>query len=196
MNFKTCFIAVFLVITIFANYTLAEDTVPLDIQAELLLNALSYDKNLEKGDGSQFDIAIVYFSWFNASKAEGATFSQILRGFKDRKISGRSFNVIRLSYNGDYGLKEKIAGKNVKVLLICGEEESMIRDITQLTQSMKILSFISNAKLLNSGNVTMAVGLKENKPKIFLNLSSAKAEGADFSAKFLRVANIVDENGE
>jgi len=40
--------------------------------------------------------------------------------------------------------------------------------------------------------VTMAVGLKDNKPKIYLNLSSAKSEGADFSAKFLRVAEIVD----
>ena len=42
----------------------------------------------------------------------------------------------------------------------------------------------------------MAVGYKDHNPKIYLNLASAKAEGADFNAKFLRVANIVGENGE
>jgi hypothetical protein len=167
--------------------------VSLDLQAKLFLNALSYYKNLETGSGSQFDAAIVYFPWSKESKEEGVTFSQILKGFKDKKINDRSFNVLLLTYNGGGGLREKITGRNVKVLFIFGEEESMIRDITRLTRSEKILSCISNAKFLTSGNVTMAVGLKENKPKIYFNLSSAQGEGADFGAKFLRIAEIVDE---
>ena len=112
------------------NISAENGKVPLDLQAKLLLNALSYYKNLERGDGSKFDIAIIYFPWSKQSKEEGTTFSQILKKLKDKKISGRSFNVLLLAYNGDYGLKEKIAGKNVEVLLISGEEESMIRDIT------------------------------------------------------------------
>ena len=68
----------------------------------------------------------------------------------------------------------------------------MVQEITKLTQSAKILSCSSRAKYVTTCGVTMAVGLKDNKPKIYLNLSSAKREGADFSAKFLRVAEIVD----
>jgi hypothetical protein len=166
---------------------------PLDLQAKLLLNALSYYKNLEKGDGSGFDIAIVYFPWSKESKEEAMTFLQILKNCKDKKLSGRNFNVLPFTYNGDYGLKEKLAGKNVEVLFIGGEEEQMIREITQLTRTDKILSCTSNAKFVTSGSVTMAVGLKENKPKIYLNLSSAKNEEANFSARFLRVVEIVDE---
>ena len=176
------------------NISADDGKVPLDLQAKLFLNALSYNKNLETGDGSQFDIGIVYFPWSKQSKEEAMTFSQILKGFKDKKINGRSFNVLLLTYNGSGGLREKILGRNVKVLFICGEEESMIRDITQLTRSENILSCISDAKFLHSGNVTMAVGLKENKPKIYFNLSSAKDEETDFSAKFLRIAEIVDED--
>ena len=175
------------------NISAENGKVPLDVQTKLLLNALSYYKNLEGRDGPQFDIGIVYFPWSKESKEEGATFSQILKKLKDKKISGRSFNVLLLAYNGDYGLKEKIAGKNIEVLIISGEEETMIREITQLTRSEKMLSFTSKAEFVTSCGVTMAVGLKENKPKIFLNLSSAKDEGADFSAKFLRIAEIVDE---
>lgn len=187
------FSLVIMVLAFIPTYIFADNgKVPLDLQAKLFLNALSYYKNLEKGDGSQFGIAIVYFPWSKESKEEGATFSQILKKLKDKKISGRNFNVLPLAYNGDYGLKEKIAGKNIEVLFISGGEEPMVREITQLTRSEKMLSFTSKAKFVTSCGVTMAVGLKENKPKIFLNLSAAKDEGADFSAKFLRVAKIVD----
>ena len=166
---------------------------PFDLQAKLLLNALTYYKNLESGTTSQFDIAIVYFPWSKQSKEEAVTFSQILKSFEDKKFSGRNFNVLLFTYNGDYGLKEKLAGKNVEVLFISGEEEQMIREITQLTRTDKILSCTSNAKFVTSGSVTMAVGLKENRSKIYFNLSSANDEGADFSAKFLRIVEIVDE---
>ena len=63
----------------------------------------------------------------------------------------------------------------------------------KVTQSEKILSCTCKAEYVTSCGVTMAVGLKDNKPKIYLNLSSAKREGADFSAKFLRVAEIVEK---
>ena len=72
----------------------------------------------------------------------------------------------------------------------------MVRDSIKVTQSEKILSCTSKAEYVTTCGVTMAVGLKDNKPKIYLNLTSAKLEGADFSAKFLRVAEIVGEKRE
>jgi hypothetical protein len=166
--------------------------IPVDLQAKLFLTALTYDKNLEKRASSQLDIALLYFPWSAPSKEAALSFSKTLEMFKDKKISGRSFNVSLLTYNGDFGLKEKLADKHVDVLFIAGGEEPMVREITKITQSEKILSCSNRAEYVTTCGVTMAVGLKDNKPKIYLNLTSAKREGADFSAKFLRVAEIVD----
>lgn len=166
--------------------------IPVDLQAKLFLTALTYDKNLEKRPSTQLDIAILYFPWSAPSKEAALSFSKTLEMFKDKKISGRSFNVSLLTYNGDFGLKEKLADKHVDVLFIVGGEESMVRDIIKITQAEKILSCSNKAAYVTTCGVTMAVGLKDNKPKIYLNLTSAKREGADFSAKFLRVAEIVD----
>ena len=166
--------------------------IPVDLQVKLFLTALTYDKNLEKRANTQIDITILYFPWSAPSKEAALSFSKTLEMFKDKKISGRSFNVSLLTYNGDFGLKEKLADKHVDVLFIVGGEESMVRDIIKITQAEKILSCSNKAAYVTTCGVTMAVGPKDNKPKIYLNLTSAKREGADFSAKFLRVAEIVD----
>jgi len=167
--------------------------VPLGLQAKLLLTALTYDKNLEKKAGEQLDIAILYFPWIERSQEEAESFSKTLEQFKDKKIAGRSFNTSLISYDGDASLKEKISGQHVEVLFIAGGTKRMLKEITQLTRKKQILSCTSKAEYVSSYGVSIGVGLKENKPKIYLNLSSAKEEGADFSAKFLRVAEIVDK---
>ena len=166
--------------------------VPLELQAKLLLTALTYDKNLEKRAGEQLDIAILYFPWIEHSQEEAESFSKTLEQFKDKKIAGRNFNAFLVPYDGDSGLQEKIAGKHVEVMFIAGGTERMLKEITQLTREGKILSCTSKADYVSSYGVSIGVGLKNNKPKIYLNLSSAKEEGADFSAKFLRVAEIVE----
>jgi hypothetical protein len=166
--------------------------IPVALQAKLFLTALTYDKNLEKRASTQLDIALLYFPWSGESKEAALDLSKTLETFKDKKISGRSFNAFLHTYNGDFGLKEKLAEKNIDVLFIVGGEESMVRDIIKVTQAEKILSCSNRAAYVTTCGVTMAVGLKDNKPKIYLNLTSAKLEGADFSAKFLRVAEIVD----
>ena len=166
--------------------------IPLELQAKLFLTALTYDKNLEKRAEGSLDIGIVYFTDAPQSKKEAENFSNTLKAFKDKKISGRSFKTVLLAYNGNGALQKKMVDEHIDVLFITMGDEALVRKVLKLTQSEKILSCTSNADYVNTCGVTMAVGLKDNKPKIYLNLSSAKREGADFSAKFLRVAEIVD----
>ena len=166
--------------------------IPVELQAKLFLTVLAYDKNLEKEAEKQLDIGIVYFPEFSQSKEEALNLSKTLEGFKDKKISGRSFHTVILSYTGNGGLKKKIVDEHIDVLFIAQGEKKFIEAVLKVTQSKKILSCTSKAEYVTTSGVTMAVGLKDNKPKIYLNLTSAIREGADFRAKFLRVAEIVD----
>jgi len=168
--------------------------VPPELQAKLFLTALTYDKNLEKRADSLVNIGIVYFTDALQSKKEAEAFSKTLEKFKDKKISGRNFTTVVLAYNGNGDLKKKIVDKQIDVVFISRGEKQQVEKLLKLTQAEKILSCTSKAEYVTTCGVTMAVGLKDNKPKIYLNLSSAKREGADFSAKFLRVAEIVDED--
>jgi len=166
--------------------------VPPELQAKLFLTALTYDKHLEKRAHAQVDIGILYFPESLQSKEEALNLSKTLEGFKDKKIRGRSFQTVILTYEGNGGLKKKIVDEHIDVLFIARGEKQLVEEVLKVTQAEKILSCTSKAEYVTTCGVTMAVGLKDNKPKIYLNLSSAKREGADFSAKFLRVAEIVD----
>ena len=115
-----------------------------------------------------------------------------MQDFKDKKISGRSFKTVLLTYSGNDALKKKMVDEHIDVLFITRGDEALVRKVLKLTQSEKILSCTSKAEYVTTCGVTMAVGLKDNKPKIYLNLNAVKLEGADFSAKFLRVVEIVD----
>jgi hypothetical protein len=167
--------------------------VPLNLQAKLLLTALTYDKNMEKRANGKLDIGILYFPWIEQSKEEALKFSKTLKTFQDKKIGGRTFHVFLFTYEGDAGLKEKIDENHIDVLFITGGKKDMVKEIVRVTQSKQVLSATSKADHVNSCGVSLAVGLKENKPKIYLNLSSAKTEGSDFGAKFLRIAEIVNK---
>ena len=170
--------------------------VPPELQAKLFLTALTYDKNLEKTDTAELNIGLLYFPGSPQSREEVLTFSKTLEGFKDKKISGRSFHTVILTYEDNGGLKKKIVDEHIDVLFIARGEKQLVHEVLKVTQSEKILSCTSKAEYVTTCGVTMAVGLKDNKPKIYLNLSSAKREGADFSAKFLRVAEIVNKENK
>lgn len=170
--------------------------VPVDLQVKLILTALTYDKNLEKKADAQLNIGILYFPESSQSKQEAHLFANTLEGFKDKKISGRSFVGTLLTYSDNGGLSKKIIDKNIDVIYIAQGEKELIGNVLKVTQSEKILSCTGKAEYVKACGVTMAVGLKDSKPKIYINLSSAKSEGADFSAKFLRVAEIVDEKSK
>ena len=166
--------------------------ISVELQAKLFLTALTYEKNMKEKAIRQFDIGILYFPWLPESKKEALLFSKALNSFKNKKISGRNFNVFLFTYNGDTGIKEAIAHKHVEVLFIAEGKERNLKEIIQLTRSKNILSWTNKTEYVASCGVTIGVGIKENKPKIYINLTSAKEEGADFSAKFLRIAEIVD----
>jgi len=167
--------------------------VPLELQVKLFLTALTYDKNLEKRADALLNIGIVYFTDDLLSKKEAEDFAKTLEEFKDKKISGRNFTAMLLTWNGNGDLKKKIIEGEIDVIFMAGGRKQQVEELLKVTQSEKILSCTSKAEYVSTCGVTMAVGLKDNKPKIYLNISSAKREGADFSAKFLRVAEIVDE---
>ncbi len=153
--------------------------VPVELQAKLLLTALTYDKSLDRGEDETLHIGLLYFPDVNKSKKEALEFYKVLESYKDKKVRGLNINTMLFAYNGCNSLKKEV-----------------VKDVIKVTQSNKVLSLTSAASYVSMCGISMAVGLKENKPKIYLNLSSTKAEGADFSAKFLRVVKIVSENNQ
>jgi hypothetical protein len=176
-----------------ASPALADNSIiPFDLQAKLFLTALTYDKNLEKRGGDELTIGLLYFPEVSQSKEYTLQFSQALKEFKDKKVRGLGIITVLLSYTTTDALTSDISRHNIDILYIGTGTKNLVKEITGVTQSKGVLSFASTATYVTDCGVSLAVGLKGGRPKLYLNLPSSKKEGADFGAKLLRVADVVE----
>ena len=121
----------------------ADAEIPVDLQAKFFLASLTFSKNLKQKVVGKLSIGIVYF--FNVSSSKGAAlkFSQALEKFKDKKVMGLNFDKVLFTYSGNKHLKDKISRDGIDVLYIVQGRKKVIKDITKVTQSEKLLSFAS-----------------------------------------------------
>ncbi len=61
---------------------------------------------------------------------------------------------------------------------------------SSLCKTYKVLSITGISQYVESGQVSLALGLENNKPKIFINLSSLDKEGQSLSSEILRIATV------
>jgi len=197
MYFKRFFIAALLVITIFANSALAENKeVPLNLHVQHFFTALEYDNNFKTRMNDTLIIGILYFPEEPNSRREALELYKSLKVYKSKTLDNLQMSAFLFSSSSISSLERIISIDKIDLIYISSGRKNIIRNMTKVTQAKKVFSFTSHPDYVADCGVSMAVGYKENNPKIYLNLSSAKAEGADFGAKFLRIANIVDEKGE
>jgi len=197
MYFKSFLIAALLAIIIFANSALAEDKeITLNLQVKHLFTAFEYDNNFKTRMDDTLIIGILYFPEEPNSRREALELYKALTAYKSKTLDNLQMSAFLFSSGSINSLERIISIDKIDLLYISAGRKRTIRNITKVTQSKKVFSFTSHPDYVADCGVSMAVGYKDHNPKIYLNLASAKAEGADFNAKFLRVANIVGEKGE
>jgi hypothetical protein len=185
--------AVFMMLAIIPLHLQAgDDAVPFELQVKLILSALTYDRNLPTNPDHILTIGILYFPDTEDSKPQAADFDKALVMFTDKRVQNLRIDKIMLAYSDDADLTKAIHEHTIKVLYIAPGRGEKLRNVLEVTRSQKVLSCTSNIMNFQEYEVSLGVGLLDNKPKIYLNNRSAKAEGADFSAKFLRVVQLYD----
>jgi hypothetical protein len=167
--------------------------VPFDLQAKLILSALTYDRNLTRGKADDnLTIAILFFTDTPHSQEQALNFAKALEGFKEKQVGGLGLNQIVIEYKNIKDLKHIFEKQSINVLYLATGRGEKLKKILELTQSKKVLSCTPEVINVYEYEVSLGWGVVNNKPKLCLNITSAKAEGADFSAKFLRVVDVIN----
>ena len=187
-------IKIFLVLFLISPLTGEEIPVPLDLQAKLLLKILTFDRNLEKRADSAVVVGIVYNPENTDSKKAKSEFSKALEKYSDKKVKGLPVSQIGLKYSSWAGLLDNIKSYNVSVLYVTSGNSDNLKGVLKASRADSVLTVTGVPKYVEEG-VSIGFGLKENKPEIIVNLSSAEAEGADFSSQLLKLAKVIKSSG-
>jgi hypothetical protein len=193
MRFKIIFITSFLLIALsFYGKTEAEDKmlVPPRVQIPILLKILTYDRNFEGKIGDSLIIGILHNSQDTESRKTKKEISDVLDSLSAKTVKNIPFNYVILDYSSDKSLEDLIDSNGIDVLYLASGGQSYLKSIVQISQKSKILTMTGITDYVKKG-ISLGIGLKENKPEIWVNLDSKKAEGIDFDANFLKLCKII-----
>ena len=173
------------------RHDVTQEAVPEEIQVPIFLKILTYDRSLGGRVKDTIHIGVLYFPDNERSKKNKDAITENLKLNKDKTINGVPFSFIEIEFSTQKALDEVAKEKRINVLYITDDGPNMLKGISQITQSRKILTITGRVDYVNQG-ISVGLGVKEKKPQIVINLPSARAEGSDFSANLLKVCEVIN----
>lgn len=188
---KNTFILILLLFFIFVSASLAQEMpVPSEEQLKIMLNTLTFDRNLKERQGERLTIGIVYQGSYRNSLQAKDDLIEALKSVPIREIFSHSLHIVPIDLYL-IGLEEAVTSQDVDILYVAPLKAYDIRKISQLSRQERVITFSGVPEYSEQG-IAVTVGKKGDKAQIIINLSAAKAEGADFSSQLLKLAKIVE----
>lgn len=173
------------------THDVIQEAVPEEIQVPLFLKILTYDRSLEAKVEDTIRIGILYFPKDDRSKKNKDAIIENLRLNKDKTINGVPFSFMEIEFSTEKSLAEAIKEKRVNILYVTSDGLHALKGISTITRAKKILTLTGSVDYVSQG-ISVGLGVKEEKPHVVINLSSARAEGSDFSANLLKVCKVIN----
>ena len=164
----------------------AQEAVPVDKQADLLLKAMGYDRSLKTRAPEGIRILVVHqgaaeaagqiaaaFTAAGASKVKGLTVAASAGEFKDVK-----------------DLLQKADAGEFNVLFVDPSAKGALSSLQQVTRGKKLLSLGGNEDLVRQG-LSMGAYLKKGVPRLIINQRAAKVEGLDLAPAIKLIATTI-----
>ncbi len=184
----TLFMSLFISLILFAD----NGEVPVGKQTEVLLKMLKYNNALSSIEGNSLRIGIIY----TESNAKSMNdYEQIGNSLFDLISAGEEIQSKKITFSGigftnAANLKTQATNLNVAVLYVTPGNDANVAAISEVAASSGILTFSAVKSYLTQG-IASGVEMVGDNPKIVINLPSAKAQGAKFSAQLLQIANVL-----
>lgn len=160
------------------------------IEATVLLRALSYDRNLKARAGADVTALVLFNPDDSSSLADSNAIGAAFSALEKIKVQGLGFRARVVPYRGTDDLRNRIARDGVDLVYVCSGLSGRVPAISDATRDLDVLS-AGQIRGDVQGGLTLGVFERGNKREIVVNLMASKAEGANFSAQFLGLAEII-----
>lgn len=182
----------FAIVLIFTQILFAQRIkAPVNVQLKIIPKILSLNKSFSFADTKQYLNTSILFSPSQRNSM------QVFKSFSKR-INEKGLNVLNRQTNLHpiditivKNLKNYLRTNNIKVLYITPLRGVDINEITRICKEEKVLT-ITGVEEYRNNQVSVILGLEDNRMQIIINQKSAKQEGANFSSRLLKIATIIE----
>jgi hypothetical protein len=169
----------------------AEDvSVPISLQMELLLKVASYDKNLKQRARERVRVAVLIRQ---DDPDSGRSAAQALKALAEADdVDGMPLDRLSTPYRDATALARFINEGNVAILYVTpGFSEGDIEAMARALDGVSVLSAGALAKYTALGMV-LGFDLAGGKPKLIVNLGSAKRQNVELSSSVLKLVRVIE----
>ena len=165
------------------------ESLPADRLAKILLKSLTYDRNLKLRSEGGVRIGVVSLASDAGSAGAGAALLKEIQRFQGKKVKGLPLSVEGLEVQEASEVFRAVDEKKLNVLFLTPGCDPLLSKVVGLAKVKKVLIFSGDAKLAKAG-AAIGISQQDGKPKITVNLSAAKEQGADLDDKLLKLAEV------
>ena len=163
-----------------------EMQVPVDLQVALFSKILSFDRKLERGPEKQIDVGILFQRKFRPSIRAKADFMAAVADAADSRVRFRCFPIEATDL---LEVEQRLAAGSLDVLYVAPLRSFDLAGLSRITRERDVRT-IGVPEYVEQG-LSVGLATRTDKPLILVNLKAARAEGAEYASRLLRLAKIV-----
>jgi hypothetical protein len=167
----------------------AEDSaVPVELQVELLARIVRYERTYMARTDSARVLVVVRRASIDSARA-GAEFMAHVR--RQRELGGRAVQPSVHEFTTARALGDAAARDRIDIVYLAPGLGSEVPAIASAFAGRNVLTVAATGRDVDRGAV-VGFELASSRPRIAINLSTARAQRLRFNAQFLRIARVVE----
>lgn len=156
--------------------------IPVDVQMALFVNVWKLDRNFESN--KPVTLAIAYQENFYDSVSAKDHLLAAIERHKLRIVA------IPIEVGSQELLRRRLAETQADVVYVTPLRAIDVAEIGRISRYRRFRTITGVPEYVDAG-LAVGIGIRRNRPLIFVNLAQARAEGSDFSSQLLALARIV-----
>ena len=168
-----------------------EIPVPVDLQYQLFLKILDFDRNLKARVGEEIVFGIAYQKTFRESADTKDELVKAILRSSLKEINSLPIRYVLVELKGENDLADALAKEKINILYVTPLRAFDIKAFANVCQAKQIMTLTGVPSYMDLG-ISIGFEVKGQSPEIVINLQSAKAEGMDFSSRLLQLARVIE----
>jgi hypothetical protein len=161
--------------------------VPVATQIALFVKVIAFDRQLQARASGAVTVAIAYQSGHRASNTAREEAEHAL--VTCEKIGTARVRVVAIDLDSET-LSDVLRRERVLILYVAPLQGTDVSEVAAAAQAARVTTLTGVSQYVLRG-LAVGVRLQDEKPKLLINIDSAKREGADFSSELLKLAQVV-----
>jgi hypothetical protein len=167
-----------------------ESPIPPELQAQLLLNVLSFDRAFAERAGAELVVGVVIQRKYRPSLEAGEDLLAAFNAAAKGNMLGLPMRAVAVELGPDSDVGAELSRLEIDALYVTPLRALALDRISTATRTLKVRSLTAVSESVRGG-LAIGLGMRDERPEVLVNQAAAQAEGSDFTAQLLRIARLV-----